>query len=209
MEKAKTFRIETNRLIIRCYRMEDAPMVSDAITRSLDHLRPWMPWAKDQPAAPAATIKLVTLFRDTFYSGEDSFFGIFNKAETALIGSTGLHPRIGARAREIGYWINVDHVRQGYATETVAALLKIGFIIEDLERIEIRCDPNNLISQKIPKALGFKNTATLKNIDTDVNGKPRDTMIWSLLLKDYAHRPPQTMNIKAFDRDGQEIFFKR
>lgn len=205
MEKAKTFRIETNRLIIRCYQMEDAPMLSDAITRSLDHLRPWMPWAKSQPT-PESTIKLLKLFHETFYLGQDYFFGIFNKTETELIGSTGLHTRIGAHAREIGYWINVAHTRQGYAKETVTALIKIGFTIEKLERIEIRCDPNNIISQKIPKALGFKNIATIKNNETDVNGQPRDTMIWSLLLKDYLLHPHQTLNIKAFDRDGQEIF---
>ncbi len=206
MEKANTFRIETNRLIIRCYRREDTPLVSGAINSSLDHLRPWMPWAS-RPAEPESTLKLLQLFHDTFYLGQDYFFGIFNKTESELIGSTGLHTRIGARAREIGYWINVAHVRQGYAKETVTALIKVGFAIENLERIEIRCDPNNIISQKIPKALGFKNTATIKNNETDVNGQPRDTMIWSLLLKDYITHPLPSLNIKAFDKNGQEILF--
>jgi hypothetical protein len=41
----KTYRIETDRLVIRCYQPSDAAMLLAAITESLDHLRPFMPWA--------------------------------------------------------------------------------------------------------------------------------------------------------------------
>ena len=204
-EKAITYRIETDRLIIRCYRMEDAPMVSEAISKSLDHLRPWMPWVKNHPEDPRSTINLLKVFRDKFYTDEDYFFGIFNKTENELIGSTGLHTRIGNAAREIGYWINVDHVRQGYAKEAVSALIKIGFTVENLKRIEIRCDPNNLISQKIPQALGFSNIATLTHNNADEDGKPQDTMVWSLLRKDYVKTGLPAFTVKAFDKEGQAI----
>ncbi|HWK08084.1 MAG TPA: GNAT family protein [Puia sp.] len=204
-EKAITYRIETDRLIIRCYRLEDAPMVSEAILKSLDHLRPWMPWARTHPEDPGSTLNLVKIFRDKFHADEDYFFGIFNKAENELLGSTGLHTRIGNAAREIGYWINVAHVQQGYATEAVSALIKIGFTVENLKRIEIHCDPRNTISQKIPKALGFSNIATLSNNNTDEDGKPRDTMIWSLLRTEYNKTALTTYKVKAFGKGGQEI----
>lgn len=177
-------------------------MVSQAIGKSLDHLRPWMPWAQHHKEDPAATLNLVRTFQDKFYAEEDYFFGIFNKAETELIGSTGLHTRIGHSAREIGYWINVDHLRRGYATEAVSALIKIGFTIENLQRIEIHCDPNNTISKKIPKALGFSGTLIKKDIEGD--DTPGETMIWSLLRTAYNVTP--AFFIKAFDRDGYAIF---
>ena len=41
------YRIETERLVLRCYDPEDAPLLKDAVDRSLDHLRPWMPWTPD------------------------------------------------------------------------------------------------------------------------------------------------------------------
>ena len=204
-EKANTYRLETDRLTIRCYRLEDAPMMLKAITGSLDHLRPWMPWAKNPPADPESAMNILRSFQEKFYADEDYFFGIFNKGENELIGSTGLHTRVGEQAREIGYWINVAHVQQGYATEAVSALLKIGFTIENLERIEIRCDPKNLISQKIPRALGFSNIAVRLNDVMDAEGKPRDTMIWSLLRRDFLHTSLPTFPVRAFDKTGREI----
>lgn len=200
--------METERLIIRCYRIDDAPMLSEAIVKSLDHLRPWMPWAKTPPEDPGAVINLLRIFREKFYADEDYFFGIFNKTEQELIGSTGLHTRIGDAAREIGYWINVAHLQLGYATEAVSALIKIGFMVEELKRIEIRCDPNNTISQKIPQALGFTNIATLINDGTDVEGKPRDTIVWALHRTDYADKQVRTFNVKAFDKGGREILIE-
>ena len=45
---AKTYRIETERLVIRCYEPGDASKLHEAIIRSLDHLRPWLPWVQPQ-----------------------------------------------------------------------------------------------------------------------------------------------------------------
>ncbi|MGQ9815431.1 MAG: GNAT family N-acetyltransferase [Candidatus Roseilinea sp.] len=56
-------------------------------------------------------------------------------AGVALLGATG---RAGANAREIGYWIHVDHIGHGYATEAVAALTRAGFEIDHVQRIDIR-----------------------------------------------------------------------
>lgn len=204
-EKANTYRIETARLVLRCYQMEDASMILKAITGSLNHLRPWMPWAKNPPGDIPSAMNLLKAFQEKFYTDEDYYFGIFNKAENELIGSTGLHTRTGEHAREIGYWINIDHLRQGYASEAVSALLKIGFTVENLERIEIRCDPNNWISQKIPQAFGFTNIAMRLNDTIDADGSPRDTMIWSLSRADYLKTSLPVFPLKAFDRNGYRI----
>ncbi|TXB55226.1 GNAT family N-acetyltransferase [Phaeodactylibacter luteus] len=41
---------------------------------------------------------------------------------------SGLHTRLGENAREIGYWINANYLKQGYATETVKALIKAAIL---------------------------------------------------------------------------------
>ena len=43
------YRIETDRLIIRCYNPEDADLLAKSIWESLEHLKPWMPWVHSEP----------------------------------------------------------------------------------------------------------------------------------------------------------------
>ncbi len=43
------YRIETERLVVRCYKPSDAQLLANSVTESLDHLKPWMPWAHDEP----------------------------------------------------------------------------------------------------------------------------------------------------------------
>src|ERR1700759_1736093 len=149
MELAKTYRIETERLLIRCYEPADALKMQSAITGSLEHLKPWVPWARQEPKELDWMVSFVRLFRGQFDLGQDAVYGIFDKGETELLGGTGLHNRIGKDAREIGYWINVNHVNKGYATEAVRALLRVAFSIERHHRLEIRCDPENAYSRRI------------------------------------------------------------
>jgi RimJ/RimL family protein N-acetyltransferase len=57
--------------------------------------------------------------------GGDSVLGIFRGDD--IVGSTGLHRRACPAALEIGYWIAVGHLRQGYATEVSGALTIAAF----------------------------------------------------------------------------------
>src|SRR6187402_1267885 len=137
MELARTYRIETERLIIRCYEPSDTMKLHEAIGSSADHLRPWLPWMQQEPKSPGARASLIRFFRGQFDLGLDYAFGIFDKEEKECIGSTGLHTRVGKNAREIGYCIGSKHIGKGFATEAVGALTKLGFTIEGLSRLEI------------------------------------------------------------------------
>ena len=205
MELARTYKIETDRLVIRCYRPEDAEMMHAAITGSIEHLRPWVPFARDNPREMGWMISTIRRFRGQFDLGQDAVYAIFNKTETEQIGGTGLHNRLGKDAREIGYWINVRHINQGYATEAVRALIHVGFEIEGLSRLEIRCDPANLPSRKIPLGLGFRHEQTLKHNFTDLHGKPVDTMVWTLLKREYAVGAFDSIAVRAYDLMGRLI----
>ncbi len=57
------YRIVTGRLCIRCWHPADAPLLKDAIDSSLAHLRPWMPWAHDEPQPLEAKAELLRRFR--------------------------------------------------------------------------------------------------------------------------------------------------
>jgi RimJ/RimL family protein N-acetyltransferase len=175
------------------------------VNESIEHLRPWMPWIKNEPEDVQAKLERIRLLRSNFDSDTDYTFGIFDKTEQRLIGSTGLHTRVGKDAREIGYWINVNEVHKGYATEVVRALTKVGFEIENLARIEIHCDSRNTDSFNIPKKLGYQLEAILKGRFRDDNDIPRDKMVWTLFRNDYFESPLKDFPIQAFDILGHSI----
>jgi RimJ/RimL family protein N-acetyltransferase len=158
----KTYRIETERLVIRCYQPSDAHLLWQSVNESIEHLRPWMPWIKNEPEDVPAKLERIRKMRANFDNDIDYTFGIFDKEEQTLIGSTGFHNRVGEDAREIGYWINVNQVHKGYAAEAVRALTKVAFSIENWARIEIHCDSRNTDSFNIPQKLGYQLEATLK-----------------------------------------------
>ena len=207
MELAKTYRIETERLVIRCYQPADALMMHSAIVGSLDHLRPWIPWARQEPRELDWMLSFIRMFRGQFDLGQDAVYGIFDKTETEQIGGTGLHNRIGKDAREIGYWINVRHINNGYATEAVRALIRIGFEIENLSRLEIRCVPENWASRRIPQRLGFRHEMTLRANSTDGDGQPADLMVWALNRREYEEGEGDHLPLHAYDFMGRPIDF--
>ena len=199
------YRIQTPRLVIRCYQPADATLMMEAIQENLEHLRPWMLWAANEPEKLQDKIDRLRKMRGNFDLGEDFVYGIFNPEEKQLIGGTGLHTRVGPEAREIGYWIHKDFINQGLATESSAALVRVAFEIDQVQRVEIHCAPDNIRSAAIPRKLGFSHEATLRNRTPLGEGKMRDSMIWSLFAEDYPSSPAAELDIQAFDAIGRRL----
>ena len=197
------YRIETERLVIRCYNPSDAQLLKTAIDESLDHLRPWMPWASDEPEELQGKIDRLRRFRGEFDLNRNFVYGIFDLEEKLVIGGCGLHPRIGFNALEIGYWIHANHIRKGYGTEMAAALTRIAFEVEKVKRVEIHCDPTNIGSASIPKKLGYTHEATLKNRNLNHKGEPIDSMIWTMFYDEFFKSELRKKKIKAYDVIGQ------
>ena len=199
------YRIHTQRLVIRCWNPEDAPLLKEAIDASLQHLRPWMPWAHDEPEPLQQKADRLRQYRGKFDLGLDYYYGIFNKDESKIMGATGLHTHLEANALEIGYWIHKAFTQHGYAKEAAAALVKIAFEIEHVLRVEIHCVPSNIRSAAIPEKLGFKNEGTLRNRKPLRNGELRDEMIWTLFAEDYPASPASQTQIEAFNVLGNRL----
>ena len=198
------YRIETERLVIRCYEPHDASILKEAIDSSLEHLRPWMPWAHQEPQTLEEKTELLRRFRADFDSGENFTCGIFGADETDVLGGTGLHPRVGPGGLEIGYWIRASATRQGIASEASAALTRAGFEVCGADRIEIRIEPSNRASFGIPRKLGFAEEATLRRRLPGRQGGPlRDVTIFTLFREDFD--PSIAPGIRAFDAGGARL----
>jgi RimJ/RimL family protein N-acetyltransferase len=179
-------RIVTRRLVLRCYRVSDAPALKRAIDANLEHLRPWMPWALEEPSPLDAIEARLAQFAASFAAGTNWVYGMFEPDEARVIGGAGLHPRIGDGGLEIGYWVDAGWTGRGLATEAAEALTGAAFGRPDIARVEIRCDPRNVASAGVPRRLGYRLVEILQGNAVTPTGAPRDTMVWRMARDEWA-----------------------
>jgi len=151
-----------------------------AVNDSLEHLRPWMPWAQ-QPATPASIGAFLQQADAGWREGREFQFAIRGPRRTeprALIGFCGLHDRVGAGALEIGYWVRVDCTGRGVAAGAATLLARAALALDGVTRVEIRCDEGNVRSAAIPPGLGFR-LDRVEDRSPDAPGESRRLMIWT------------------------------
>jgi RimJ/RimL family protein N-acetyltransferase len=199
------YRVETERLVLRCWQPQDARLLKEAIDASLDHLRPWMPWAVCEPQSVEAKADRLRIFRGEFDLDRDYVYGILSRDERLVVGSSGLHTRLADGGLEIGYWIRASHVDRGLATEAAAALVKVAFELAHVERVEIHCRPDNAASAAVPRKLAFMHEATRREVSRDAGGTPHDSMVWTLLGREYPESPASKAAIAAYDAIGARL----
>ncbi len=198
------YRIETKRLVVRCWDPKDAALIQEAAAASKEHLLPFMPWAVNEPQTAEQKAELARRFRGAFDRGEDYVYGIFNRDESRALGGTGLHMRLSGNALEIGYWLHKDFINQGLITESTAGLTKVAFEIYHVDRMEIHCSVENLASAAVPRKLGYIHEATRRRLGY-ANGQPTDSMIWTLFADEYPNTPSASAAIRALDVAGNSL----
>lgn len=201
------YRIETERFVLRCWEPEDAPLMKEAVDASLEHLLPWMPWARFEPQTLDDKIELARTFRGEFDLGTNFIYGVFEPDESRALGGSGLHPRGGEQSLEVGYWIRADSIGQGLATEVAAVLTRVGIEQCGLVRVDIQVDPANERSLAIPRKLGFVEEGTFRRRlpPREEGGQRRDAVQFSLLAEELAESRCMEFAYVAYDALGREL----
>jgi RimJ/RimL family protein N-acetyltransferase len=177
-------RIDTERLILRMARGDDAAAVNAAVCESLADLRVHMPWAQTAPSLAQSNADCRRM-QGKFLLREDLAMFMFERradgSEGEFIGGTGLH-RIDWTVRrfEIGYWCRTTQQGRGYVTEAVRALTPFAFDSLKARRVEVRMDDSNVRSWKVAERAGFLLEGTLRSDSLSPLGEPRDTRIYAL-----------------------------
>ena len=192
---------------MRCYEPRDAPLLKDAVDSSLEHLRPWMPWALDEPQSLDQKVELLRAFRGQFDRDENFVYGIFVRDESEVVGGTGLHPRVGDGGLEIGYWVAAGAIGEGYATEVAAALTRVAFEVCSVDRVHIHVAPENVASTRIPRKLGFVEEGTLRRrLPPRRPGEARrDQVTFTMLREELSRSPCADARVEAFDAAGRPV----
>lgn len=149
-------RIDTERLVVRRWTLDDATAMHAAITASTEHLRPWMPWIAFEPKTVDERRDLIADWSVQWDAGEEFPYALFDRDERLVLGGSGLHRRVGDDGLEIGYWVHVEHVGRGFATEAARALTAAALALPGITTVVIRHDRANLASGAVPRKLGYR-----------------------------------------------------
>lgn len=119
--------------------------------------------------------------------GSDEFYAIELKETGRVIGNVYCGIR-DFNTREVGYIVNRDYQRKGYALEALCRVIENAFQ-EGTHRVFAECDPRNECSWKLLEKAGFEREAHLKqNIfrHRDEQGNPlwKDTYVYAKLNSD-------------------------
>lgn len=176
--------LESQRTILKSPSAEYSPLLQQAIVESIQELRVWLSWAQKTPTLEECKENALKAGK-AFNEQTDLQYYIFAKKDQTLLGCAGLH-RIdwSVPKLEIGYWIRTSHQGQGYATEVCQQLAQMTFTQLDSNRVEIRCDDNNVRSKAVAQKAGFTFEGVLRNDSLTPNGELRNTAVFSRIKGD-------------------------
>lgn len=202
----------TPRLVVRAWTREDAPARKAAIDANLDRLRPWFPWAASDPRAVEEHARLLDGQVADFAAGHWWSYGVWRAhpaGAAALVGALGVYRarQDAARpsVRELSYWLTREFTGQGIASEAVGALADAALAEPGVLALEIRVDPANVASARVPPRLGFALRERLVGDRTGPDGQPLDTCVWERVRAPVRLRPavpgdvPRLQAIHAVD----------
>lgn len=183
--------------MVRVPRVGDGAAVVEAVTASIEHLRPWMPWIKFEPqtveqretwiaeqlAARAAGTEFVY-----FYADPDD--------DDRIIGGTGLHRRNGPHQLEIGYWTHVAMSGRGVCTEATQLLTAVALEQPGITEVLICCDAANLASAAIPAKLGYTMIERFQQ-EPDAPAETGIHLRWRMTTDDWSSTVPAV--VRAVD----------
>ncbi|MDF1810034.1 MAG: GNAT family N-acetyltransferase [Phycisphaerales bacterium] len=157
--------LESDRLVIRSYRLEDSPELFKAVTDSRDgHLLPWMSWCKNfhmniEQSTKYICDQILALENPSTFNNVGT--GIFSKETGQLLGACGVHDvRRDTASCETGYWIRKDAIGNGYAREACARTISWALASHSngglgLQRVRIYCSSLNTHSTRLIEQLGI------------------------------------------------------
>jgi RimJ/RimL family protein N-acetyltransferase len=175
-------RIDTPRLLLRPWQADDAGALRDVFAGSRVALQRWTPWVLYGSDTVDALRDKLQGYADNFSAGVEWRYAMITRDDERIVGGASLHPRVGPGAIEIGYWLATAATGQGFATEAAEALTAEAFRAGDIERIEIRCEPANEASMRVPERLGYHARADVVH-EPATPGRPGgDVVVWERVV---------------------------
>lgn len=146
--------IDVPGLEVRTWREADVDALAQAVSDSVEHLRPWMPWIAQEPLPRPQRRDLILRWEQERLAGRDAVYAILR--EGRVVGGTGAHHRGAPDGLEIGYWLRPDAQGEGIVTAVVRGLTMALLALPGVTHVEIRMDEANVRSAAVPPRCGYR-----------------------------------------------------
>ena len=183
--------LTTPRLIVRPFMPTDAPAYLELAHANHEHL------ARFEPGNPVRTVQTLAdaeaVLRQYAADGEEGtifYFGAWRREDNALLAQVALMPyNPDLPEDEVGCFVDGRYEGQGYATESLRAVMDYAFRDRGAQRVSCRCSDENVRSQRLIARCGF----TLEGILRDCNpyvpredGTPSSEYVYGVLRGEWA-----------------------
>ena len=173
--------LTTDRLVLRQMRVSDYEDMYDYAKRT--ELTKFLLWSPHPSAEYTKTFLKFVMKR--YRAGQFYDWCIEEKKSGKMIGTCGFTSiDIEHRRGEVGYVINPDFQRMGYAPEAAEEIFKFGFFELDLNRVECRFMMGNDASLRVMKKLGMTFEGYMRDA-MYVKGEYRTIGVCSILKEEY------------------------
>ena len=170
-------------LFLRCFRLDDAEAICEAVLESMAELSPWLPWCHAAYTMDD-TRRFLEGRADAFVKDGEYAFAILERAGGPFVGACGVNQFDKANARaNLGYWMRSSATGRGYATQATLILARWAFEALALERIEIVAAVGNDASQRVAAKAGAAREGIARK-RLNVRGVPHDAVVYSLVRED-------------------------
>lgn len=173
--------LETERLLLRPLRVNDAADMFDYAHRP--EVTEYLLWSPHPDMTH--TRRYLEYLAGRYRLGQFYDWALICKEDGRMIGTCGFvrfdYPHNGA---EIGYVLNPDYSGQGFMHEAAHRVLRFGFSVLNLHRIEARYMVENAASRRVMEGLGMSFEG-IKRQSMLVKGQYRDIGTCAILANEF------------------------
>lgn len=156
------------------------------VMANYDHLHEWSPWVNEN----FSLVSVKAFYKRSLskFANDEDEIGLNIVLKGEIVGGTGFHEiNRQDKSAEIGYWLAKEFNGRGIVTKCVKKLLDYAFDEMKMNRVVIKCVPENVKSRAIPERLGF----TLEGIEREggwLHTRYVDHVVYSMLAREWREK---------------------
>ncbi len=165
----------------------DAEALYDVVMRNREHVKPWLEWVPSVKSLDEVSSAIARAREQHVKNGSATMLVIHDGRIAGEIYHLRMDRRIGSV--ELGYWLDEREQGKGLMTRACRAMVRYGFEVLGVNRIDITADVNNTASHRVAERLGFTREATMAQWLCFPDGRCQDMANYRLLRRDWEAAP--------------------